>query len=115
MRNFNGDLERFLHAMTAEAQPDQRLPTIREPLVEHNINAMSERAHIRLSSCFSLLSACRKSGHGDYRKIKPVSKEGGPGLGYGAMMMLLVIWSQSGVSTPRLVFQYTGSSNRKRR
>ena len=38
-----------------------------------------------------LLSACRKAGHGDYRKIRPVSKAGGPGLGYGAMMMLMVL------------------------
>ncbi len=40
-----------------------------------------------------LLSACRRAGQGDFRKVRPATKEGGPGFGYGTVMMLLVlIW-----------------------
>ena len=40
-----------------------------------------------------LLQACRKSGLGDYRKIRPATAASGPGYGYTcAMSLLIVLW-----------------------
>lgn len=41
-----------------------------------------------------LLLACRKSGQGDYRKIRPVAaRSSGPGAGYGCgMLVLILLW-----------------------
>lgn len=68
-----------------------------------------------------LLSAVRRSGHGDHRKIRPVSQEAGPGLGYGAVMMLLILiwwwtlcqWAGAATETNTLQRQLVGCKSSK--
>lgn len=69
-----------------------------------------------------LLSACRKAGHGDHRKVRPAMRESGPGLGYGATMLLLILiwwwtlcqWAGAATQTSALQRQLTGCTREVR-